>query len=109
MSTPQTESYRTTVAAPPASSSPSAPARPPRVGPILTLRIWWITRRTQWNRRRRERKLLRTWRKMPPNQQLVVYAKALEESPDLRALVRRALRVKGMEEISAPKVQRIRR
>jgi hypothetical protein len=46
---------------------------------------------------------------MPPNQQLVVYAKALEESPDLRALVRRALRVKGMEEISAPKVQRIRR
>ncbi|MGE3276734.1 MAG: hypothetical protein AB7O67_16605 [Vicinamibacterales bacterium] len=62
---------------------------------IHRARSWW-----------RARQAIRAWRNLPPQQQLIVWARMLDDSPDLRALFRDALRVKGREEISAPPVRR---
>lgn len=56
--------------------------------------------------RRRERAVLKAWANTPPNQQLVVWMQMLDNSPELRAAFRDALRVRGMEELSGAKPKR---
>lgn len=47
-------------------------------------------------------RLRRKWARMAPHEQLVAFAQVLDESPHMRTLFRRCLRVKGLEELSAP-------
>ncbi|MDP3717107.1 MAG: hypothetical protein Q8T13_04975 [Acidobacteriota bacterium] len=54
---------------------------------------------------KRKQEVTDKWRNLNAGEQLVVFAQILKSSPELRALFRDALNVKGREELSAPGVR----